>query len=299
MNSSAFLESATESKRVALVIQYLGARFFGWQRQRQGRTVQSVLEAVIESITGDVVTVHCAGRTDSGVHAAGQVAHFDVVSPIPGHRWMQVLNTRLPDDLLIRASAVVDSEWHARFSASYRRYRYTIYTDPLPNLFLAPHVWHYYQAPLVEELMQKALEPLLGTHHLSAFERSGSARPHSWVEVQGFQCQRRGPLLEIEVQAKGFLYGMMRFLVGMLVRVGEGSLSVGEFERIWREEERELVKHSAPAKGLCLLRVGYPDSPFPPSAWYNTQPLYVLPADSHTVDDFTATTSHGISFAPG
>jgi len=282
-----------------LVIQYLGARFFGWQRQNQGRTVQGVLESAIESITGETVTVHCAGRTDSGVHAAGQVAHFDTRGPIPAHRWMQVLNSYLPDDVLIRASALVDNEWHARFSASYRRYRYTIYTDALPNLFLASNVWHYYQAPLVAERIQEALIPLLGQHHLSAFERSGSSRPHSWVDVQAVHCQRRGPLLEIEVQAKGFLYGMMRLLVGMLIRVGEGSLSVEEFHRIWQQEQRELVKHSAPAKGLCLLRVGYLDSPFPPTAWYNTQPLYVLPADSHTVDNDPATTSHGISFAPG
>ena len=299
MNSSDDLESARKCQRVALVIQYLGARFFGWQRQSQGRTVQSVLESAIESITGETVTVHCAGRTDSGVHAAGQVAHFDTSGPIPAHRWMQVLNSRLPDDVLIRASALVDDEWHARFSASYRRYRYTLYTDSLPNLFLAPHVWHYYHAPLVAERIQEALNPLVGQHHLSAFERAGSSRPHSWVDVHEVQCQRRGSLLEIEVQAKGFLYGMMRLLVGMSVRVGEGSLSLDEFQLIWREEKRELVKHSAPAKGLCLLRVGYPDSPFPPAAWYNTQPLYVLPADSHTVDNSSATTSHGISFAPG
>ena len=299
MNPPDNLESANKCQRVALVIQYLGAHFFGWQRQSQGRTVQSVLESAIESITGEAVTVHCAGRTDSGVHAAGQVAHFDICSPIPAHRWMQVLNGRLPDDVLIRASALVEDDWHARFSASYRRYRYTLYTDALPNLFLAPHVWHYYQAPLVAEVIQDALNPLVGHHHLSAFERAGSDRPHSWVDVHEVQCQRRGPLLEIEVQAKGFLYGMMRLLVGMLVRVGEGSLPLEEFQQIWRQEQRELVKHSAPAKGLCLLRVGYPDSPFPPAAWYNTQPLYILPADSHTVDNPTATTSHGISFAPG
>lgn len=293
------LPASPELKRVALVIQYLGTRFFGWQRQHQGRTVQLVLESAIESITGERVTVHCAGRTDSGVHAAGQVAHFDTASPIPGHRWMKVLNGRLPEDVMVRASATVEFDWHARFSASYRRYRYTLYTDPLPNLFLDSHVWHYYQAPLAAEAIQQALLPLLGQHALSAFERAGSDRPHSWVEVQEVFCQRRGPLLEIEVQAKGFLYGMMRLLVGMLVQVGEGTLALEEFQRIWQQGQRDLVKHSAPAKGLCLLRVGYPNAPFPPAAWYNSQPLYVLPADAHTVDSSATATSHGISFAPG
>ncbi|NJN29089.1 MAG: tRNA pseudouridine(38-40) synthase TruA [Synechococcales cyanobacterium RM1_1_8] len=268
-------------QRIALLIQYLGTDFWGWQRQRQGRTVQSVLEETIQSITGETVTVHCAGRTDSGVHAAGQVAHFDSVGPIPAQRWMKVLNGRLPNDLLVRASAPVPPDWHARFSATYRRYRYSFYTDPCPNLFLATQTWHYYQAPLDETAMLAALEPLVGQHDLSAFERAGSDRPHAWVELQAVQCQRRGPMLEVELQAKGFLYGMVRLLVGMLVRVGEGTLSLEAFEAIWRQQRRDLVKHSAPAKGLCLLRVGYPESPFPPGSWYNTQPLFVLPAGSH------------------
>lgn len=291
-------------KRVALVLQYLGARFWGWQRQRQGRTVQAVLEETIGAITGESITVHCAGRTDSGVHAAAQVAHFDTHSPIPGDRWMTVLNGRLPEDLLIRGSTEVDPSWHARFSAIYRRYRYTLYTDPRPNLFLRPYVWHYYYSPLEVEPIRQALAPLLGQHHLSAFERAGSDRPHAWVEVQEVLCQRRGPLIEIEIQASGFLYGMMRLLVGMLVRVGEGALSPGAFEQIWQQERRDLVKHSAPAKGLCLLRVGYPNPPFPPAAWYNSQPLFLLPTELRLS---TATSPaaagmdvpHGLSFAPG
>ncbi len=263
------------------MIQYQGARFFGWQRQSQGRTVQGEVEALIASIVDSPVTLHCAGRTDSGVHAAAQVAHFEVVSPIPPERWMGVLNTRLPDDIIVRASAAVSEDWHARFSASWRRYRYTIYTDRRPNLFLRPFVWHYYRAPLDERRMLAALTPLLGTHHLSALERSRSARPHSWVDVQDVLCRRRGPFVEIEVQASGFLYGMMRLLVGMLVQVGEGSRTVEEFTEIWRNERRDLVKHSAPAQGLCLLRVGYPDCPFPRDAWYNTQPLFLFEDSEH------------------
>lgn len=217
---------------------------------------------------------------------------------------MAVLNGRLPEDLLIRGSAEVDADWHARFSASYRRYRYTLYTDPRPNLFLRPYVWHYYQAPLEVAPIRQALAPLVGQHHLSAFERAGSDRPHAWVEVQEVLCQRRGPLIEIEIQASGFLYGMMRLLVGMLVRVGEGALSPEGFEQIWQQERRDLVKHSAPAKGLCLLRVGYPNAPFPPAAWYNSQPLFLLPAElQHAAATPAATagmdTSHSLSFAPG
>jgi tRNA pseudouridine38-40 synthase len=120
------------TQRVALVIQYLGTRFHGWQRQPKHRTVQEEIETTLEAVLGFPVRIYAAGRTDSGVHAAAQVAHFDAPAHIPAHRWAAILNARLPDDILIRASAIVDSTWHARFSAIWRRYRYTLYTDPRP-----------------------------------------------------------------------------------------------------------------------------------------------------------------------
>jgi tRNA pseudouridine38-40 synthase len=268
-------------QRVALVIQYLGTRFHGWQRQPHHRSVQEDIEQAIAAVVGYPVTLHGAGRTDTGVHAAAQVAHFEVVSPIPPAKWASVLNTRLSDDVLIRASAAVSSSWHARFSALWRRYRYTLYGDARPNLFLQPYSWHYYHHPLDVERMQRALKPLVGRHHLSAFHRAGSSRPHSWVDVQAASCESvtnagAGSLLQIEVQASGFLYGMMRLLVGQLVQVGAGLRSPESFTEIWQTEQRHKVKHSAPAKGLCLLRVGYPDFPFPPEVWFDTFPHFVL-----------------------
>ena len=268
--------SLSEKKRVALVIQYLGTHFHGWQRQSQYRTVQETIENAIAPILGHPVTLHGAGRTDSGVHAAAQVAHFEQNSSIPGERWAQVLNNRLPDDILIRGSAQVSSPWHARFSALWRRYRYTIYTDKRPNLFIKPFSWHYYHAPLKESLIQAALAPLIGKHHLAAFHRAGSDRSHSWVEVQSVECYRNDSCLMIEIQANGFLYGMVRLLVGMLVEVGRGQRSLEDFTDIWVNQRREAVKYSAPAKGLCLLRVGYPEFPFPTSVWFDTQPLFMF-----------------------
>ncbi|MEL7037679.1 MAG: tRNA pseudouridine(38-40) synthase TruA [Cyanobacteria bacterium J06592_8] len=268
----------SDRKRIALVIQYQGTHFNGWQRQPNGRTVQEEIENTIADVLDDRVTLHGAGRTDSGVHAAAQVAHFEATGPIPGHRWASILNHRLPSDVLVRASAEVAPSWHARFSAVWRRYRYLLYTDPRPNLFVRPWSWHYYHAPLDEELIQKALNPLLGRHHLSAFQRAGTRRPHAWVEVQEVSCQRQGPFIHIEVQASGFLYGMMRLLVGLLVEVGAKTRSLENFTDIWVYERRELVKYSAPAQGLCLLRVGYPDFPFEPEVWFNTYPEFVFGA---------------------
>lgn len=271
-------------QRVALVIQYQGTCFHGWQRQPTHRSVQGEIEAAIHSVVNEDVTINGAGRTDTGVHASAQVAHFNTTAPIPAHRWASILNARLPDDVLIRASAEVSDDWHAQFSATWRRYRYTLFTDARPNLFLNPYVWHYYYQPLDIQKMQAALTPLLGQHHLSAFRRSGSSRKDSWVEIQDVVCDRlsvkdhrfSNALIHIEVQARGFLYGMMRLLVGLLVQVGRGILSPANFTSLWQNERRDLVKYSAPAKGLCLLRVGYPDFPFHPEVWFDTFPSLVL-----------------------
>lgn len=275
-NRKSPIEDPKSMQRVALVIQYLGTNFHGWQRQPNQRTVQEEIETAISNVLKRPVTVHAAGRTDAGVHAAAQVAHFDAQGPIPAHRWASVLNSRLAKDILIRASAKVEPTWHARFSASWRRYRYTLYTDPIPNLFVRPFAWHYYHAPVDESLIQAALTPLIGRHHLAAFHRAGSTRPHSWVDVQAAECHRSGPLIYIEVQASGFLYGMMRLLVGLLVQVGRGERAIDNFTDIWVNERREMVKYAAPAQGLCLLRVGYQEFPFSPDVWYDTQPKLVI-----------------------
>lgn len=268
--------------QVALVIQYLGTHFHGWQRQLYQRTVQEEIEAALERILGHHVTLYGAGRTDAGVHAAAQVAHFNACFPIPAGRWAAVINSYLPNDILIRASAQVSDRWHARFSAKWRRYRYTIYTDGRPNLFVQPFSWHYYYADLDESLIQAAMQPLVGHHHLAAFHRAGSKRSHSWVEVQAAECYRQGPFLQIEIQADGFLYGMVRLLVGMLVQVGRGQRSLDNFTQLWKQERRQEVKDAAPARGLCLLRVGYPEFPFEREVWYDTMPQFFFPSAANS-----------------
>jgi tRNA pseudouridine38-40 synthase len=274
--SSIFAHHGFSKQRVALVVQYLGTNFHGWQRQANERSVQEEIETAIASIVGHPITIHGAGRTDAGVHAAAQVAHFEYAGPIPADKWAKILNTKLSEDILIRASAEVPLTWHARFSAVWRRYRYTIYTGKQPNLFVNSLAWHYYHLPLDEYLMQSALDPLIGKHDLTAFHRAGSSRKHSWVDVQVAQCYRKGSFVYLEIQANGFLYGMVRLLVGMLVEVGSGKRSLQSFKDIWMYQRREEVKYSAPAKGLCLLRVGYPEFPFSNKIWFNTQPTFVL-----------------------
>ena len=267
-----------QQQRVALVIQYQGTEFHGWQRQTQERTVQAEIEGVIATVLGHSVTLHGAGRTDTGVHAAAQVAHFAAPKVIPAERWAAILNDRLPNDTVIRAAAAVPDRWHAQFSAEWRRYRYTFYTSRYPNLFVQPFVWHYYYQPLDERLMLAALAPIVGYHNLAAFHRAGSDRAHSWVEVQEVECDRTGHFVRVELQAKGFLYGMVRLIMGLIVQVGQGQLSPEGFTAIWQNQRRDLVKYSAPPQGLCLLRVGYADFPFPPEVWVDTQPQFSLPS---------------------
>ncbi len=276
MSSNYSASKDPSSQRIALIIQYIGTSFNGWQRQPIGRTVQGEIEDAISSVIGKPVRIYGAGRTDSGVHAAAQVAHFNYLGPIPPHKWAKIINARLPEGILIRASSEVPSDWHACFSAEWRRYRYTIYTSKLPNLFISDLVWHYYHVPLDDSAIEKALTSLVGRHELSAFRKSGSDRKHSWVNVQEVGCYRQDSFLHLEIQADGFLYGMVRLLVGLLVEVGRGRLSPQNFNDLWQNRQRDQVKYSAPAKGLCLLRVGYPLFPFPSKIWFDAQPTYVL-----------------------
>ncbi len=250
------------TQRVALTIQYLGKNFHGWQRQANKPSIQQTIEDILMSLCHHKVTLHGAGRTDTGVHAYAQVAHFDTTSPIPATRWAKVLNSSLPSEILVSESAPVSPDWHARFSAAWRRYRYTIFNAPIPNLFIQHQSWHYYLAVLNQDLMQQALSPMLGNHDFSALQRTGSKRAHGWITVQDALCWREGDYVYIEMKSSGFLYGMMRLLVGLLVEVGRSRLSVTEFTNIWQQRRRCDVRYAAPPHGLCLLDIGYNDNPF-------------------------------------
>ena len=270
-------------QRIALCLQYDGGPFCGWQRQPQHPSVQQTLDEAIEALDplpAGVATklsrTIAAGRTDTGVHAAAPVVHFDCHGPIPAPRWAPALNGRRPGSIRVRASAAVAPDWHACFSATYRRYRYCIYNARRPNLFLAPISWHRYQWRLQDQLMEELLQELLGHHDFSAFQRAGSQRAHARTTVQEVSLQRDGDILTLEIQASGFLYGMVRLLVGQLVAAGEGRISPEQFRQRWRQQRRDEVKEAAPPQGLCLLRVGYPEPVFPRGAWYDCQPRYRL-----------------------
>jgi tRNA pseudouridine38-40 synthase len=278
-------------RRIALCLQYDGSAFHGWQRQTNATSVQQTLEEAIAGLdpAGPCRAI-AAGRTDTGVHAAGQVVHVDVAGPIPAHRWPKALNGRLPDTVRVSAARDVACDWHACFSAISRRYRYTIFNARTPNLFLAPWSWHRYRISLDERAMMTALERMLGEHDFSAFQLAGSRRAHARTTLQEVCLERDGDLILLELQASGFLYGMVRLVVGQLVAVGEGRLSVEAFVNRWRTRQRAAVKEAAPPHGLCLLRVGYEPGIFPEPACYDNQPRFRLsrPDPPHTASIPTA-----------
>jgi tRNA pseudouridine38-40 synthase len=264
-------------QRIALCLQYDGAAFNGWQRQRNAPSVQQTLEEALARLD-PLGQPRCmaAGRTDTGVHAAGQVVHFDTGSPIPARRWPKALNGMLPSTVRVRGAATVPDSWHACFSATYRRYRYTLYNGRLPNLFLAPWCWHRYQVLLDDAAMAAVLHSMVGEHDFSAFMRAGSRRRHGRTTLQEVSLERQGDLVCIELQASGFLYGMVRLLMGQLVAVGEGRLQGATLLERWRSGQRQAIKDAAPPQGLCLLRVGYGEAVFRDQEWYDSQPRFEL-----------------------
>ncbi len=269
--------NSLELIRIALLVQYDGNDFHGWQKQPKTITIQGKLEdAISQFYIRKLVKVVAAGRTDSGVHAAGQVVHFDYSGPIKPERWPSALNGKLPKTIRVIEAVKRPLTWHSCYSAIYRRYRYTIYNGCRPNLFLDPWSWHRYQFRLDEALMRSALENLVGHYDFSAFQRSGSNRTHSFTTIQEVQLERHGDLIVLEIQASGFLYGMVRLLVGRLVALGEHRISLDSFERCWKECRREEVKEAAPAKGLCFLRAGYEESFFRELTWFDSCPRYFL-----------------------
>jgi tRNA pseudouridine38-40 synthase len=182
----------------------------------------------------------------------------------------------LPPTVRVRAARQVPADWHACFDATYRRYRYTILNARLPNLFLAPWCWHRYQQRLDQEVMRTVLESMLGEHDFSAFMRAGSRRAHGRTTLQDVLVEREGDLIRVELQASGFLYGMVRLLMAQLVAVAEGRLATDTLLERWRLQQRQAIKESAPAHGLCLLRVGYPQILFNEPEWYDSQPRFHL-----------------------
>lgn len=244
--------------RIRLTVAYVGTKYHGWQIQKNGASIQEILEEKLARICEEHLRVHGSGRTDSGVHALGQVAHFDAPASKARIPWQKALNSMLPDDIAILDAQEVSPEFHARFSARSKRYAYTLWTEPdftLPQR--APFVWPV--RDLDFEAMDSAAALLAGTHDFAAFQNAGT-------EIKG-TVRTLEPIVRspgqhpaewiFRFQADGFLKQMVRNLMGLLVEIGRGGMSPQNARAILDSLDRRLSPATAPPQGLTLEEVMY------------------------------------------
>lgn len=247
------------NQRFRLTVAYDGTAFAGFQMQRGERSVQEDLEKALSKLyKRDRVVVHGASRTDAGVHALGQVAHFDAPGNIPAEKLPFALNTLLPGDLRVLSAAAAAADFHARFSATGKVYCYRIYNarhyDPLLRLTHA-HI----PVPLDVPLMRAEMDTVVGTHDFAAFAAAGSVAKRTVRTLHRMEISGEAPCLTLTVHGNAFLYNMVRILAGTLIDVGRGLVVPGAFRRALESGSRLDLGVTAPACGLTLLRVFYGD----------------------------------------
>jgi tRNA pseudouridine38-40 synthase len=235
--------------RIALGLEYCGSAFHGWQSQAGGGTVQDALEAALREIAGVPVGVMCAGRTDAGVHASHQVVHFETEVERPLTAWVRGVNSNLPAGVAVRWAQVVDDEFHARFSARGRRYRYLLLNRPQrPGLWAGRVGWCH--VPLELAAMQAASARLLGEHDFSAFRAAGCQAKSPLKTMTRAEVRQRGNMFVFDFEASAFLHHMVRNLVGSLVAIGKGDQSPGWMDELLKMQDRKLAAPTFSPDGL-------------------------------------------------
>ncbi len=245
------------AKNFKLTIEYDGTDFHGWQRQPRDRSVQAEIEAALSTMTRQKITVHGSGRTDAGVHALGQAASFVCETRLSARELLKGLNGLLPEDIAILECRETTEDFHARYSAKSKVYRYCILNRPIPGA-IGRRFWWHLRTPLDVDAMSQAAARLLGTRDFSSFEAAGSPRSHSLRTVIAAAWEKETPdRLYFEIEADGFLRGMVRNIVGTLVEVGSGKRPAEDVETIMAACDRALAGPTAPARGLFLVQVRY------------------------------------------
>ena len=242
--------------RVRIIIAYDGTRYIGWQTQPNGVAVQEMLERAIEMTTGEAVALHASGRTDSGVHARAQVAHFDTPARMDASKYAVALNTHLPSDIRVLYSEACDPSFHARFSAKEKQYRYTVQLGAHADVFLRNTALHVHGNPDCP-IMQRAAALVEGTHDFSAFLSAGTSTDNHVRTIYRSQWIIEGHLLHYDVTGNGFLYNMVRILVGTMLDIGMHRLPEETMASALRTGCRKDAGATAPAHGLTLYRVKY------------------------------------------
>ncbi|MBE1274773.1 tRNA pseudouridine(38-40) synthase TruA [Enterovibrio baiacu] len=243
--------------RIALGVEYDGAQYFGWQRQREVPSVQEHLEKALSKIANEPIEVQCAGRTDAGVHGTGQVVHFDVNCDRPMRAWTMGVNTHLPDSIAVRWAKEVPDEFHARFTATARRYRYIIFNNALRPGILRHGVSHYH-GDLDETLMHEAGQYLLGENDFTSFRAAQCQSNSPWRNIHHLNVTRQGAFVIIDIKANAFVHHMVRNITGSLIAVGLKEQKPEWVKWLLEAKDRNLAAATAKAEGLYLVEVDYP-----------------------------------------
>ena len=246
--------------RIKLTIEYDGTNYAGWQRQENALAVQQVIEDALTKLTRHKVVIAGASRTDAGVHALGQAAHFDTESRIPPDKYAYALNTMLPPDIRISDSQAVSDDFHARFSNTGKLYRYQIRSAPHAGA-LTRNTHAHVIYPLNDALMAAELNDLIGAHDFGAFAASGSVVKDTVRTIYAAELRRNGAELTLFISGSGFLYNMVRIIAGTLISIGTGKLEPGAFRRAIESGDRLDLGVTAPAHGLTLMEVYYDKPP--------------------------------------
>ena len=242
--------------KIKLTIEYDGTDFVGWQVQPNGVSVQERVELALEQLLGTPTRVHSSGRTDAGVHALGMVCHLETDRDLPLTAWREGLNRFLPATIAIRQAEMVDEQFHARYSAKGKRYRYSLLRSEIRSPLRRQTSWQIRQ-PLDLQAMQRAARQFVGTHDFAAFRTSGCAAETTEREIFSVELQEDGELLHIVVCGSGFLKNMVRMMVGTLVDIGRGKRPVEDVEKLLCRAGEVGPALTAPAQGLCLMDVRY------------------------------------------
>lgn len=250
-------------RRYRAVLAYDGTRYYGFQRQAGDTpTVQGALEAAIQRVTQQAVTIVGAGRTDTGVHATGQVVAFDTAWKHPTEALWRAINANTPDDIALQSLNDTDATFHPRYDARSRTYEYTLYVAPVRQPILNNWAWHVPARALDLDAMQHAATLLLGTHDFATFgqppQGDNTVREMLYSEFTPVRTLApEGSMIRYTISANAFLYRMVRRIVGALVRIGSGQVTLDEFEDAFRAADSTWPNQTAPARGLCLTMVTY------------------------------------------
>ncbi len=239
-----------------VVLEYDGSGFAGWQQQAKGRTVEGELKRALRELTGKDHVVYAAGRTDAGAHAEGQVVNFEFLGRIAPERLVGALNARLPDDVSALSAAVVADDFHARYSARWRRYRYRFLDRPGRPALERGRCWHV-RGRLDAKAMAQAAKALVGRHDWTSFCSASEPVDKRVRRMRSARVIRKGEYVELELVAEGFLRGLARGIAGALAEVGMGRRPVRWVGGVLRARDRRMAAKTAPAGGLTLMEVIY------------------------------------------